>query len=111
MPDAFFILFPLTSSFGPGNGQLFYNATLIGGNEQVQGFENYPPLQFSMEGNSKMMPHHEWNKDGPRRFYLLRDIFGDADRNCGNSPFFYGALDQRDRLVTDRSGGREQRNI
>ncbi len=47
--------------------------------EMRQGFGDYSPLKFYMEGGAEVMPHHEWDEYGARRLRMFRDIKRDAD--------------------------------
>jgi len=63
------------------------------------------PLQLAMERDPEMVPHHERHKQGARRLDLLRHVQGNRDGDRRNVLTFYGALNQRDRLVSYRSRG------
>jgi len=52
---------------------------LIRLDEMRQGFGDYSPLKFYMEGGAEVMPHHEWDEYGARRLRMFRDIKRDAD--------------------------------
>jgi hypothetical protein len=69
--------------------------------------DNDATLQIAMKRDAKMVPHHEWHEHRARRFDLVCHIQSDRDGNRGDVPAFYGALNQRDGLVSYRSGRTE----
>jgi|GEM_PF-6108679 len=68
-------------------------------------------LHLAVKRHAEMMPHHKRHENGAWRLDVLGYVECDGDRDGGDSSSFYCTLDQRDRLVADRSGGREQRDV
>lgn len=61
-----------------------------------------------MKRHTKMMAHHKRHKHRTWRLDVFRNVLGNGDGNGGNASLFKSALDQRDRLMSDRSGRAEQ---
>jgi hypothetical protein len=95
------------TGFCPRDGQSCHLATLPGGANVLQRTDDDATLQIAMKRDAKMVPHHKWQEHCARWFDLVRHIQSDRDGNCGDVPAFYGALNQRDGLVSYRSGRTE----
>ena len=79
--------------------------------DAAKSLANYPFLQLNMKRHAEMVSHHKRQKHRPRRLDLLRYIQGHRKRNGRDTSIFNGALHERDALMADRSGRREQHNI
>lgn len=108
-----FLLYPLALQSGhrPLERKIPDPRRIGGGEEMVKRLQEDLALQLEMEGDSKQVAHHEGQKDSPGRLDLLGHIAGHTGGNRGNASSFYGALDQRDRLMADRSSRSEQSDV
>ena len=77
----------------------------------VERFEDDSPLKLAVERHSEVVTHHERDEHGARRLDVMRHVERDADGNCRDASLFDSALHERDALVADRSGGREQHRV
>ncbi len=95
----------------PSQRQVF-DPGRVGGRQQVfKRFQDDLSLQLAVKGDAEQMPHHEGEKNRPRGFDSLGHVTGDTGGDRWDSPPLYGALDQRDRLVADWSGRRQQNRV
>jgi hypothetical protein len=80
----------------------------------MDGFErskNHLSLDIGTERRTKVMAHWPGNENRARSFDGGGHVFGDRDRDGGNSAFLDLSLNQSDRLMTDWSGRSEQGNV
>ena len=77
----------------------------------IESLEDDLALEFAVVGHAEVVPHHEGHEHRARRLTVLCDVQSDGDGNCGNTSVFNSALHERDRLVSYRSSGSEQRDI
>ncbi len=77
----------------------------------AEALQDDPPLEIAVERHPEVVPHHERYEDRPRGLEVLGDVTRDRDGHRGDAASLYGALDQSDRLVADRSSRREQGEV
>ncbi len=94
----------LAARLGPGDGDGVDLPALLRQGEAVQSFEDDAALKVAVKGHAEMVPHHERQEDRSWRLEVLGDVTGDRDGNRGDAPSLDGALHERDRLVSYRSG-------
>jgi hypothetical protein len=95
----------------PRNRKINDRSGLLNRQDGFESSENDASLNFGMEGHAKMMTHWPRDENGSRSFDRSSNVFGDCDRDCGNSALFDLPLNQSDRLMTNWSGGSEQGEV
>jgi putative hydrolase of HD superfamily len=83
----------------------------LGVHQVVEALEDDAALQLAVERDAEVVSHGEGEEDRARRPGVLGDVPGDRGRDGRDAPSFDGALDQRDALVAEGSGGRGERDV
>jgi len=95
----------------PRHRQVVDVSAPLHGLRPVEGRQDDAPLQLAMEGDPEMVTHHEGHEDRAWRPGMFRDVAGHRDRHRGDTPSFYGALHERDGLMSERSGRRQEGDV
>lgn len=106
-----FKLKTLTASLCPTDGNSANLTAYLCFHHMRERFDDDPPLESGVERNAEMVPHPERDEHRARHLQALGHITSNGDGDGRNLPSFYGALDQRDRLVSYRSSRRKEHDI
>lgn len=101
----------LASHVSPADHQIADRAGLVLVLENVEHLDQDAPLNVAVKRRAEMVSHRPRNEDRAWQLQDLRGIAGDRHGYGGNASFFDCSLNQSDRLMADRSGRGEQRDV
>lgn len=104
-------LLALAPRLGPGDVEVDDGGALGRRLDEAERLQDDATLQLHVEGRAEQVPHAEGHEHGSRGVGMLGDVASTGHRHRRDATSFDGALDQRDALVANGSGGGGERNI